>query len=125
MTRLTKEHILRMHDQLIERYGGTHGVRDEGLLDSAMSAPFQSFSGIDLYPTIIDKASRLCFGLVMNHPFYDGNKRIGSLALLTMLDLNHIEIQMTNKELEDIILSLAAGGLSGEEFLAWVLQHTA
>ena len=125
MTRLIKEHILRMHDQLIERYGGTHGVRDEGLLDSAMSAPFQSFSGIDLYPTIIDKASRLCFGLVMNHPFYDGNKRIGSLALLTMLDLNHIEIQMTNKELEDIILSLAAGGLSGEEFLAWVLQHTA
>ena len=70
-----------MHDQLIERYGGTHGVRDEGLLDSAMSAPFQSFSGIDLYPPIIDKASRLCFGLVMNHPFYDGNKRIGALAL--------------------------------------------
>ena len=114
-----------MHDQLIERYGGTHGVRDEGLLDSAMSSPFQSFSGIDLYPSIIGKASRLCFGLVMNHPFYDGNKRIGALALLTMLDLNHIEIQMTNKELEDIILSLAAGALSGEEFLAWVQQHTA
>ena len=124
MIRLTTEQILLMHEQLIERYGGTHGVRDEGLLESAISAPFQSFSGVDLYPTVIGKASRLCFGLVMNHPFYDGNKRIGALALLTMLDLNHMDIQMTNKELEDTILSLAAGDLSDEGFLTWIQEHT-
>ena len=63
---ISREQILLMHDQLIERYGGTHGVRDEGLLDSAMNAPFQSFGGYEFFPTVIDKAVRLCIGLVLN-----------------------------------------------------------
>ena len=91
MTRLSKEQLLLMHEQLIDRYGGSYGVRDEGLLDSALATPFQCFSGIDFYPTPLSKAVRLCCGLVHNHPFIDGNKRIGALALLVMLDLNHIE----------------------------------
>ena len=88
---LSREQILLMHQRLIERYGGTHGVRDEALLDSALNAPFQSFGGYEFFPTVIDKAVRLCIGLVQNHPFHDGNKRIGAMALLTMLDLNRIE----------------------------------
>ena len=124
MIRLTKEQILLMHQQLINRYGGSSGIRDEGLLESAIAAPFQGFSGIDFYPTILSKAARLCSGLVMNHPFIDGNKRIGALVLLTMLDLNSIEIEMTSKELEDIILELAAGKLSDADFLTWLQKHT-
>ena len=125
MIRLTKEHILLMQEQLINRYGGSHGIRDEGMLDSALSAPFQGFAGVDFYPTITSKAVRLSYGLIMNHPFIDGNKRIGALALLTMLDLNHIEINMSSKELEDTILSVASGQLSDDGYLRWVQEHTA
>ena len=124
MTRLSKEHLLLMQEQLIDRYGGSHGIRDEGLLDSALAAPFQSFSGVDFYPTPLSKAVRLCCGLVHNHPFIDGNKRIGALALLVMLDLNHIEIIMSSKELEDAILSLASGDISDKSFLEWIQDHT-
>ncbi|MBR0342840.1 MAG: Fic family protein [Oscillospiraceae bacterium] len=124
MTRLSKEQLLLMQKQLIDRYGGSHGIRDEGLLDSALAAPFQSFSGVDFYPTPLGKAVRLCSGLVHNHPFIDGNKRIGALALLVMLDLNHIEIIMSSKALEDAIFSLASGDMSDEIFLEWVRDHT-
>ena len=118
MIRLTKEQILLMQEQLINRYGGSHGIRDEGMLDSALSAPFQGFAGEDFYPTVISKAVRFSYGLIMNHPFIDGNKRIGALALLTMLDLNHIQINMSSKELEDIIFAVASGSLSEEGFLS-------
>lgn len=87
---LSKEQIFLLHKSLIEIYGGTPGVRDEGLLDSALNAPFQSFGGADFFPSIVEKAARLGYGLVKNHPFHDGNKRIGALVMLTMLDLNHL-----------------------------------
>ena len=74
MIYLSKDQIFLLHDKLIERYGGSYGVRDEGLLDSAVNAPFQSFDGNDFFPTVTDKAVRLCIGLVRNHPFIDGNK---------------------------------------------------
>jgi len=124
MIRLTKEQILLMQEQLIKRYGGSHGIRDEGMLDSALSAPFQGFAGVDFYPTVTSKAVRLSYGLIMNHPFIDGNKRIGALALLAMLDLNHIEINTSSKELEETILSVASGRLREEEYLSWVQEHT-
>lgn len=124
MTRLSKEQLLLMHEQLIDRYGGSDGIRDKGLFDSALAIPFQSYSGVEFYPTPLSKAARLCCGLVHNHPFIDGNKRIGALALLVMLDLNHIEIIMTSKELEDAILSLAAGDMSDEIFSEWIQDHT-
>ncbi len=117
---LTKEQILLMHRQLIERYGGTHGVRDEGLLDSALNAPFQSFDEYEFFPTVVEKAVRLCSGLVKNHPFHDGNKRIGTLTLLTTLDLNHISICTNSSELSEVILHLAAGDIDDGFFLSWV-----
>ncbi|MGN0557064.1 MAG: type II toxin-antitoxin system death-on-curing family toxin [Acutalibacteraceae bacterium] len=120
---LTKEQLLAMHDQLIRETGGTGGVRDEGLLNSALSAPFQSFNGADMYPSIQQKAARLCFGLVKNHAFIDGNKRIGAHAMLVFLVLNKIEIDYSQDELTDIILGIASGKCSLNELLNWILAH--
>ena len=78
MNVLAKEQILLMHARLIEEFGGSDGIRDEGLLDSALNAPFQSFEGSELYPSIVEKAAHLGYGLIKNHPFIDGNKRIGT-----------------------------------------------
>ena len=122
MIRLSREQILLLHHQLIERYGGSHGIRDEGMLDSALSAPFQSFGETDFYPTTQEKAVRLAYGLVMNHPFHDGNKRIGALAMLTMLDLNHISLKTNSAELTEVFLQLASGVLKEKDLLAWVLS---
>ena len=120
MIRLAKEEILILHEQLIERYGGTHGVRDENLLDSALNAPFQGYGEYDFYPSVVQKAVRLCFGLVKNHPFHDGNKRIGAMALLVTLDLNHLILKSNSAELSNIILRLAAGSIKDEALLRWV-----
>lgn len=122
MIRLSREQILMLHHQLIERYGGSHGIRDEGMLDSALSAPFQSFGETDFYPTTQEKAVRLAYGLVMNHSFHDGNKRIGALAMLTMLDLNHISLKTNSAELTEVFLQLASGVLKEKDLLAWVLS---
>ena len=88
MIRLSKSQILLIHDQLISETGGSSGLRDEGMLDSALNAPFQTFGGEDVYPSLQKKAARLCFGLVKNHPFVDGNKRIGAHAMLVFLALH-------------------------------------
>ena len=120
---LSREQLLLLHSQLINRYGGAHGVRDEGLLDSALNAPFQGFGDYEFYPTVTDKAVRLGYGLIENHPFHDGNKRIGALAMLTLLDLNNIQLEATNLELEQIILDVAAGTIGYKAFHAWVLAH--
>ena len=93
MIRLSKPQILRLHEQLVAATGGSDGLRDEGMLDSALSAPFQTFGGEDVYPSLQQKAARLCFGLIKNHPFVDGNKRIGAHAMLVFLSLNGIELQ--------------------------------
>lgn len=126
MITLTKEQILLLHKCIYDRYGGSYGVRDEDLLDSALEAPFQTFAGNDLYPDDMDKIVRFGYGLIGNHPFHDGNKRIGALALLTLLKLNGYKVESTNKEFADIIYDVASGseGKDYEELLNWVKEHT-
>ena len=126
MITLSKEQVLLLHKCIYDRYGGSYGVRDEGLLDSALEAPFQTFAGQDLYPDDMDKIVRFCYGLIGNHPFHDGNKRIGALALLTLLELNGYKVESTNKEFADIIYAVASGseGKDYEELLNWVKEHT-
>ena len=92
MKYLSKRDILALHTELIAQTGGTGGLRDDGLLDSALSAPFQSFAGIDSFPSLQQKAARLALGLIKNHAFVDGNKRIGTLAMLLFLQVNQIEL---------------------------------
>ena len=120
---LTKAQVLMLHEQLVNETGGSPGLRDEGLLESALSSPFQEFATFSPYPTIQQKAARLGFSLVMNHPFIDGNKRIGAHAMLTLLALNGIEIVCTQKELADTILNVAAGNIGYDGLLQWLLDH--
>ena len=123
MIRLSKPQILLLHEQLIAETGGSSGLRDEGMLDSALNTPFQTFAGKDVYPSLQQKAARLCFGLVKNHPFVDGNKRIGAHVMLVFLALNGIELQHTQAEPSEVILQLAAGTLQFTDLLDWILSH--
>lgn len=123
MKRLSKEQILVLHSQLIEEYGGSDGVRDYNLLDSALENPFQSFGGEELYPTLQAKAARLGYGLIKNHCMIDGNKRIGTHAMLVFLAINGIELDYTQKELYETILAIADGSLEYEDLLKWILEH--
>lgn len=123
MKRLSKEQILMLHSQLIEEYGGSDGVRDYNLLDSALENPFQSFGGEELYPTLQAKASRLGYGLIKNHCMIDGNKRIGTHAMLVFLAINGIELDYTQKELYETILAIADGSFEYEDLLKWILEH--
>ena len=123
MIKISEEQIILMHKKLIERYGGQHGVRDYALLASALNTPYQGFGGLEFYPTIIEKAVRLCVGLVVNHPFCDGNKRIGALALLTPLDINGLTLTTNNEELSEIILKLASGTIEYKGLLKWTQER--
>ena len=123
MIRLTKEQVLMLHAQLIESTGGCDGIRDQGLLDSALESPFQSFGDEELYPSIQSKAARLCYGLVRNHALIDGNKRIGVHVMLIFLAVNGYELEYTQKELVDLILDVADGKKEYEDILSWILEH--
>ena len=120
---LKKRQILLLHSVLIAESGGSDGVRDEGLLDSAVNTPFQTFSGQDLYPTVLEKAVRLGFGLIRNHPFIDGNKRIGTHAMLVFLNLNSITLSYEDDELISTILSVASGEMDADGLLKWIQQN--
>ena len=122
---LSKEQVLLLHSKLISETGGIDGIRDIALLESAISNPFQSFAGQDVYPSIQQKAARLGFGLVKNHAFIDGNKRIGAHAMLVFLALNKIELNYTQKELSDIILEIASDKKGFDDLCKWIILHQA
>ena len=123
MKRLSKEQILMLHSQLIEQTGGTAGVRDFNLLESAIETPFQVFGGEELYPTIQAKGTRLGYGLIKNHCMLDGNKRIGTHVMLVFFAINGIELRYTQKELYEMVLAVADGSLEYEDMLKWILEH--
>lgn len=124
MISLSKQQIISMHGMLIRQTGGLEGLRDENLLDSALSTPYQTFSGEELYPTVQKKAACLCFGLVNNHAFNDGNKRIGILAMMTLMELNGLKVLCEDYELVDLGLSVASGISSQKDLLDWIVLHS-
>ena len=117
------EQVVKIHSSLIARTGGMEGVRDWNLLDSALKSPFQTFGGSELYPDILDKASQLCYSLIENHPFADGNKRIGVHLTLLFLKLNDVDLEYSQQELIDFGLSVASGRFPKDEVKAWILKH--
>lgn len=123
MRYLTLDEVLELHRLVVEQAGGATGVRDLGALESALAQPYMTFGGVDLYPGVVEKASALAFSLVKNHPFVDGNKRVGHAAMETFLVLNGYELQAGVDEQERIVLGLAAGTVGREEFTEWVRAH--
>lgn len=121
---LNKEQVKYLHKKMIQEIGGIEGIRDEGLLDSALSVPFQSFGGMELYPSMIGKAARLCYGLIKNHAFLDGNKRIGIYAMLVFLELNGMEIKCSDEELVALGLEIASGRNGERDIIIWIMTHS-
>ena len=125
MIKFSKEKILLLHKLLAEATGGSAGVRDEALLDSALESAFAGFGGREFYPTQEEKGARLGYALISNHAFVDGNKRIGLYVMLSFLEMNGVPVQCTDEELVHVGLSVADGSMEYEELLQWVKDHRA
>jgi len=123
MIKLTKQQVILLHKDIIAASGGSYEIRDEGLLDSALNAPFQTFAETELYPTVIEKAARLGYSLIKNHAFVDGNKRIGAHTMLVFLALNGIEVEYEDSDFIQLVLGVAVGETSAEQFLSWLKSH--
>ncbi len=125
MIKFSKEKAIALHRMLIAETGGEDGVRDMGLLESALEAGYATFGGKELFPSTEEKAARLCAGLISNHAFVDGNKRIGVCVLLTFLEVNGITLEVTDGELVEIGIALATGEMKYDGLLAWLKAHEA
>jgi len=123
IVRPSVETVIIIHKELINKIGGGHGIRDENLLDMSVNSPFQTFDGKDLYPTLAEKAAHLVFSLIKNHPFLDGNKRIGVTVMIIFLKSNGIEFECTNDELADFGLGLANSSYDEQYALEWIRKH--
>ena len=123
MIRIKKEQVIVLHSHLISLTGGSDGIRDESLLESAIEAPFHAFGGTEAFPSLQQKAARLGYGLIKNHAFIDGNKRIGVHCMLVFLALNKIELEYTQDELSDVVIKTAASELNFEDLLQWIIDH--
>jgi death-on-curing protein len=116
--------VLRLHEKLIAAFGGAKGLRDAGALESAVARPQQTFAGEDLYPDTAAKAAALMHSLVMNHPFIDGNKRVGAMAMELFLIANRFELAAADQEIETVTLAVARGELEAEALAIWLRQRT-
>lgn len=124
MRYLTLSEVLELHRRTIEQSGGASGVRDIGLLESAIAQPRMTFGGDELYLSLPEKAAAIGFSIIMNHPFVDGNKRTGHAATETFLILNGLEISACVDEQERFVLAIASGELGREAFVEWLQQNT-
>ena len=125
MIRFSKDKVLLLHQLITEATGGDAGVRDFGLLDSALENICQTFDGQELYPTKQEKGARLGYTLISNHAFVDGNKRIGMYVMLSFLQVNGIHIHPSNDEVARVGLAVASGDMTYEELLAWIVENSA
>lgn len=123
MRYLLIDEIISLHAKVIVQSGGGRGIRDRGALDSAVAQPEMTFDGKDLYPSVAEKAAALGHSLIHNHPFVDGNKRVGHAAMEIFLVLNGYEISASLDDQEEMILSVASGQTSRIEFGEWLKQH--
>lgn len=122
---ITKEVILKLHELSIIKYGGSQGIRDEGLMESAIARPYQTFGGEDLYPTSYEKAAAIAESIIINHPFVDGNKRTGYLAMLAILDEGKLEFSIPNNNIYSFVIKISTGEIKFEEIVEWLKQNTA
>ena len=123
MMLLTVPEIISLHDQLITASGGMSGIRDYGLLESAVASMDAGFDDVERYPSVEEKAARLAYAVTMNHAFTDGNKRIGIFVMLITLDLNGIKLLYTQKELIALGMGIANGSIGYDCILKWIEDH--
>lgn len=123
MIKFSKEKVLLLHQLIAQETGGSIGVRDEGLLESALETAFSGFGGEEFYPTKEEKGARLGYSLISNHAFVDGNKRIGVYVMLTFLEVNGIHLDCSNEDVVKVGLGVADGSMDYEALLAWVREH--
>ncbi len=123
MILLTVDEIIMLHDKLLKATGGLPGLRDRGLLESAVLGINASFEDVEQYPTAEEKAARLAYALISNHAFVDGNKRVGVLAMLMTLRLNGVVLRYHQQELIDLGLAAASSEIGYDEILGWISQH--
>lgn len=123
MIKFDKEKVLLLHQMIAQETGGSVGVRDAGLLESALENAYATFDGEPLYKTKEEKAARLGFSLISNHAFVDGNKRIGVYVMLTFLEVGGIKLNCTNEDVVNLGLSVASGEMKYEEILSWINNH--
>lgn len=123
MIKFSSEKVKLLHQLMAEATGGSVGVRDEGLLDSAIEGAFATFDGVELYPTKEEKAAKIGYSLVSNHAFVDGNKRIGVYVLLSFLELNGIRIEASDEDVIDLGIGVADGSMDQNDVLTWIKDH--
>lgn len=116
--------ILRLHELSITKYGGSEGIRDQGLMESAIARPYQTFGGDDLYPTIFEKAAAIAESVIINHPFIDGNKRTGFLAMLAILETQKLVINISNDEIYNFTIQISTGEIKFDEIVLWLKNNT-
>jgi death on curing protein len=124
MKYLSASDVLFIHSALIDETGGTHGIRDLGLLESAIALPQQGFGGQDLHPTLMTKASALFYSLVKNHPFVDGNKRTSITALGVFLGLNSVSLKVDQNDMVEFVMAVAGGLMPQDKIAPWIEAHT-
>lgn len=120
---LTTDEIIILHSALIKKTGGLDGLRDFGLLESAILSVHASFGGIDKYPTVEEKSARIAYSLANNHPFLDGNKRIAILSMLTTLSLNKIKLKFAQCDSIALGINIADGSWDYDNILQWIMNH--
>lgn len=123
MVWITVEDAIMIHNRIIEATGGVDGLRDRAGLEAAVSAPLQSFGGVDLFPSKIEKIARVGFGLASNHAFLDGNKRIGAMMTQLILKWNGYQLDLKQGELADMFIAIADGKKNDQDLLLWIQNH--
>ena len=123
MIKFSKDKVLLLHKLIAEETGGSVGIRDEALLESALENEFSGFGGQEFYPSKEEKGARLGYTLISNHAFVDGNKRIGMYVMLTFLEVNGIHLDCTNDEIVEVGLAVASGAMDYDALLKWVRSH--
>lgn len=123
INKISSDMVKLMHKLIAEETGGSVGLKDEGLLESAIENAFQTFDGVELYKTKEEKGARLGYGLISNHAFIDGNKRIGMHIMILFLELNGVHMQLTDQDIVNAGLNVANGSMKYEDLLDWVLIH--
>lgn len=120
---ITKSMIIQLHELSINKYGGSKGIRDIGLMESAIARPYQTFGGLDLYPSVFEKAAAMAESIIINHPFVDGNKRTGYLAMLAILENEHTFLNASNDELYNLVIEISTGQIRFDQIVVWLKEN--